>query len=345
MILITDLLRFPFDEGAKNTAFNIISSFDVERNHKIISINGGENVGVDAEECVVNKSFIDIRFLAKVNSLPHANVLYMPESSATLLSFIRSLILSLFAGKHVVFFALQPRRYSGLKCLLFRLLAPKLILTPSNFYADYLRENSLSCRVIPLGVDDVKYRQYDQKLRDDIRTKNNIAKDKLVLLHVGHIRSSRNLEWLLEVKNKLPSIEIVIVGSSYGKANSELQSVLESNGVRVIGQYIENMAELYNMADYYIFPVVDDQGAIATPLSVLEAMSCNVPILTTKFGSLVDMFSPDDYFYYIESSSDVVDILKDERIIKSECNNRQKVKEYTWKAIAGRIENIVEEVE
>ena len=35
-----------------------------------------------------------------------------------------------------------------------------------------------------------------------------------------------------------------------------------------------------------MFSTVDPKACIETPLSVLEALSCNIPVITTKFGSL-----------------------------------------------------------
>ena len=48
--------------------------------------------------------------------------------------------------------------------------------------------------------------------------------------------------------------------------------------------------ELYQLSDAYLFPVLDPSGAIEMPLSVLEAMACGVPVLTTPFGDLQQRF-------------------------------------------------------
>ena len=185
------------------------------------------------------------------------------------------------------------------------------------------------------------YKEYSSQEKFELRCKYDIRADKIVLLHVGHVCKSRNLEWLIEVKNRRPNIEVVIVGSTYNESDLELHGELENQGIIIINQYIESMAEIYNLANYYVFPVLDDHGAIATPLSVLEAMSCNVPIITTRFGSLVDMFKADKDFYFIDNSAAILRVLNEKNDNLSACTNRAKIGLYTWGSIAKKIEKIV----
>ena len=42
-----------------------------------------------------------------------------------------------------------------------------------------------------------------------------------------------------------------------------------------------DIASYYRAADCYVFPVLSGEGAIALPLSVLEAMACNLPVVST----------------------------------------------------------------
>ena len=103
---------------------------------------------------------------------------------------------------------------------------------------------------------------------------------------------------------------------------------------------MNNIEELYNIADYYLFPVIRNDAAIETPLSVLEAMACNIPIITTAFGSLPDQFSEDDNFYFVNSIDEAIGILKNSRI--RECKNRDKVKQFTWDEVVRKLVEMVE---
>lgn len=342
MIVITDLLKKPFDEGAKNTALNIVCSIGANEENKIFSINGSKGVGEGVDVSNVNKTFIDIAFLKKIRNLRCKTVLYIPESSSTLFSLLRSKIIEVFTKKSICILALQPRRYIGLKRVLFSALSPSMILTPSESYAEYLGEQGVSSIPIPLGVDDSRYNPYTKEGRDIARCDYNIAIDRFVVLHVGHISVSRNLSWMMDIKETFPDIEVVVVGSTYNQSDSELREKLVDLGVVIIDQYIEDMADIYNIADVYVFPVLNDQGAIATPLSVLEAMACNLPIVTSKFGSLPDVFCESPDFNYVDDSRDLIKAIGVQRNGAVASNNRKKIEKYTWKNIAHSIEKLLE---
>ena len=65
---------------------------------------------------------------------------------------------------------------------------------------------------------------------------------------------------------------------------------LEAAGVRVLRENLPAIHELYQLADVYLFPVQRADAAMEIPLSVLEAMAVNLPIITTPFGRLTELF-------------------------------------------------------
>ncbi|MFT7648939.1 MAG: glycosyltransferase involved in cell wall biosynthesis [Candidatus Poriferisodalaceae bacterium] len=115
-----------------------------------------------------------------------------------------------------------------------------------------------------------------------------LGRDRTVALHVGHLRRNRNLEVLAEASQLLgPRIQIVVQGSPTFEADPQLVDELESAGVIVRQGFVDNLVDLYTAADLYLFPLQSDQaGAIELPLSVLEAVSSGLPVLTNDFGAL-----------------------------------------------------------
>ena len=198
--------------------------------------------------------------------------------------------------------------------------------------AEYLLDLGLTTSILQMGVDDKKYHEFDLERKKKLRLFYEIQQDKNVVLHVGHIQPSRNLEWLIQIKEKCPKVEVIIVNSTYSHYDKELYKTLKKKKIRVFKKFIPNMEEIYNLADYYIFPVVNNKGAIEAPLSVLEAMACNIPIITSRFGSLPYTFKQDNHFHYVESSDEIIKIIVESSIGK--CNNRNKIDQYTWKNVA-----------
>ena len=65
------------------------------------------------------------------------------------------------------------------------------------------------------------------------------------------------------------------------------------------------------MSDCYVFPTVHKKACIETPLSVLEAMACNLPIVSTRFGALPTIFNEGSGLFFTENVEHIPQILLD----------------------------------
>lgn len=339
MIILTDILKEPMDEGGNNAAVNLIKQIKLIGDSYIISVNSDAKFPFVDRIFKLNKLFINLLFYKIIKNHQDDNMLYIPKASISLFSFIRAKLLGLFTGKNIYLLSLQPRLYGSVSKSIINIIPPKCVIVQSKKNAQYLSKLCLKTTNISLGVDDKKYFEYDYTNKKILRIKYKIQRDRIVLLHVGHIQKSRNLEWLIKIKERCHKIEVIFVSSSYNQNDEDIYIQLLSKGIRVIREYIPNMEDIYNLADYYIFPVIRNDGAIGTPLSVLEAMACNLPVITTKFGSLPDIFDEDEYFRWVESSEEIIELIKEGRVYN--CNNRQKIDRFTWGRIADKIYEIV----
>jgi glycosyltransferase involved in cell wall biosynthesis len=341
MIIITDILQEPFDEGAKIATRNLVENIKFTNTAFTVSINSLSRLPFIDAYFQLNKLLFSLIFYKTLRGIQHAKILYIPDASTTLFSIIRAKLINLFSGKDVCILALQPREYSLLTQGIARFIPPKIIVTQSTKSAAYLTRMGIPNTILPLGVDDRKYCEFTSVKKRELRDKYILNQDKKVLLHVGHIQKSRNLDWLTDIKKDNSEIEIIVVGSTYNQDDETTYSELIEAGIRIIKEYTPDMEELYNVSDYYIFPVLRDDGAIETPLSVLEAMACNLPIITTKFGSLPDTFAEDSDFHYVNNAQEIIEIVGKQRV--SSCKNREKISPFTWKEIARKLVDIVEQ--
>ena len=104
------------------------------------------------------------------------------------------------------------------------------------------------------------------------------------------------------------------------------------------------MKELYNLADCYIFPVVRKDASIELPLSVLEAMSCNLPIVSTRFGGLVDIFEEGGGLFFVDdekSLRDKIEMIKNRGFL---VKTRNKVLPFSWEKVCATLDGIYEQV-
>jgi glycosyltransferase involved in cell wall biosynthesis len=126
-----------------------------------------------------------------------------------------------------------------------------------------------------------------------------------VLVHVGHLRRNRGIERLISLKIGLGnSAEVVVLGSPTFRPDPSLVSELKGAGVVVRIGFIEDLHTCYRAADLYVFPGADEEGgAVDLPLTVLEALACGTPVLSTPFGSLPDILAGVPEIRFAEAGS------------------------------------------
>ena len=181
------------------------------------------------------------------------------------------------------------------------------------------------------------------KKRRKLRAKYQIDQDKTVLLHVGSIKRSRNLRLLVELQKKL-NVQSVVIGSESIPMERDLMEELVEAGCIVLRSYLPNIEEIYALSDYYIFPTISEPDAIEMPLSVMEAMSCNLPVISTRFRGLPRIFKEGDGFFYASNENDFLRILQATMKTALTVKTREKVLNYSWGKVASKLEDMYQEL-
>ncbi len=113
---------------------------------------------------------------------------------------------------------------------------------------------------------------------------------------MGHLNEGRNLKSLIPLQKN--DIQVVIASSSSTPKDAigheSIKQELLDSGIIILEGYIENIEEIYQLSDVYIFPVQKENSSIGMPLSILEARACGIPVVTTDFGS-VKTYLEDDF--------------------------------------------------
>jgi glycosyltransferase involved in cell wall biosynthesis len=74
----------------------------------------------------------------------------------------------------------------------------------------------------------------------------------------------------------------------------------------------------------------------------MEAMSCNLPVVTTKFGALPRLFKEGDGFFFIENEYEILPILEILKKDNQHISTRKKALNYSWEMISKKIEVMYE---
>ncbi len=214
---------------------------------------------------------------------------------------------------------------------------PDLVLVQTRHYASLFER--LGCRVeyLPNGVDLDRFRPVSRDRRVELRRKYGLDEHKPVVLHVGHLEPDRNLTAFEDLPAQ--GVQVVVAGSLYMGTHHDLIARLEQAGLKLLKGYWPDVHELYQLADCYVFPLRPG-NSLTMPLSVLEAMACNLPVLATRFSGLAAFSGFESYgFAFIEPYEPLLPRVRAMVAAREagQVHTRGLVRDFSWQAIAGRL--------
>lgn len=341
--IISDAIEEPFDEGVKIFVFNLIK--ELSRTNNIISISRKEVYDSDIRKInkkalPKNKFLFSTRLSKEIRRFKPDIILYIPIACATIYSFFRSVVLKYLSGKtRLVMVTLQPRKYNNIEKLILPFMAPDLILAQSEKTKNDLSELGCNVKKIFAGVDLDKFKPIKPEFKKELRKKYNLPLNKKIVLHVGHINRNRNIQIMNRIQHNL-NTQTLIVGSTSTQQDSELAYELRKNGVVIIDKTIKNIEEIYQLSDCYVFPVFNDNACIELPLSVFEALACNINVVSSNYGDLKTLVREQNGIKYCENEKEIIDGIAD-AFEKNNNNNHGIVGSFSWTNIATAINKII----
>ena len=337
--VIAEDLSLPIDEGIKHFASSLIQGWSQEYRVLGLSVRSqGQITTPHTASLRTNKFFLSYRLFSRLRRFKPEIICYVPSASATIFSFLRARMLKVYCpGARVVMVSLQPRRYGRVSRHLIPLFSPDMIYVQHEPAMRQLLAMGCKAKLLTSGVDLHKFTPVSQDKKRVLRIKYGLDAEAFTVLHVGHITEGRNIELLTEVYRE-HSAQVILVGSSLvHKDRAELSARLREQGIIIIDKYLENIEELYQLSDFYIFPVFSDQSCIGTPLSVLEAMACNLPVVTVRYGLLPHLFSEGQGLFFADAPDGLIRSIAKARNMNGGCHTRENVAAYSWEKVASDI--------
>jgi glycosyltransferase involved in cell wall biosynthesis len=328
-VVISENMGAPMDEGIRKFATMLVAG--LARHCEVSGIYTGSGTPSRLIEFApAGKLF---RGRALENAIRAANpglVVYVPSASGTLFSFLRSRALKSAAPRaRVAMVITQPRGHSLPVRKLLRLLAPEETWCQSRGTGYYFQGMGIRASFLPSGVDLDAFRPVSPAEKAALRDKYGLPQDEYLVLHAGHLKQGRNLGLLAQLKGI--GRGVVLASRRMGAEPGVLES-LRAAGVVVIDRYIEAAQELYQAADCYLFPTRQADSAMEFPLSVLEAMACNLPVVTYPYGGLPDALEPRDGLVFAETGDKMIKAVGLAR--ETAPRTREQAEKFAWEKIA-----------
>jgi glycosyltransferase involved in cell wall biosynthesis len=211
-------------------------------------------------------------------------------------------------------FAQEPRAARAPQCLMFHHLMDQEIppFRPKMRFADAITTPSLrwqrrigelfgvQATVVPYVLDTNLFSPVG---RDEARASMEIPSDSFVLGFSAKASADafgrKGIDLFAEVvaaaASVWPDITVLLIGTGW----DQLASSLRATGTRVVHRSpvrSEDTASLYPAMDVFLCTAREEGG----PCTVLEAMSCGVPVVTTDVGHVPELITDGERGFIIE---------------------------------------------
>jgi glycosyltransferase involved in cell wall biosynthesis len=272
--------------------------------------------------------------------LPKPEVIHY-LTAPTLLSFVLLALVRLrWPGVPTVVSALHPSSLRLAESPLLRALVslsrPTCVLVQAARSAAMFRR--LGCRVefLPNGVSTLRFVPVSAGAQRALREKHGLDTGRFTILHVGHLSRTRNVQVMARLQ--VADHQVLVVGSTYLGEDRALSASLEEQGCIVWRGYVPHIEEVYALADCFVLPT-PIQCSLFMPLSVLEAMACNLPVISTPFDGLLHYFQAGEGLIFVEESQISGALVEWQRNGLS-ANTRSKVEPFSWDEIARQLSGL-----
>lgn len=328
ILLVTEEITERPSEGLLVFVMHLCRFLGSRGDLTVVHASGEPDPSIDSYRALRPRTILTRPLVRIARNRSFDTAVYIPSSGLTSLGMLRSQLLRFLFGCPLIIIALQERRVGWIHRLVAGLGRVELVLSPVLSLRRELERLGLVTDFIMPGFDDRLFRPVSPEERMIIRRKYSLPLDRFIVLHVGHIKENRNMQVFLRYRDWGADVQPVIKG---GEVDPSWRQRLRLAGIIVIDEYIDNMHELYQLADCYLFPVSSPMGALEFPLSVVEAAACNLPVLTTRFGVLPDVIPEGGGLAYYGHAGEIPARLAELR--DSPSATAPKVCNFSWESV------------
>ena len=184
-------------------------------------------------------------------------------------------------------------------------------------------------KLFSVGIKADKFAPVSAEQQKKLKQKYGFDPSKPLVIHVGHCSKGRGLEDFA----KIHTAQRMVVASGMFE---------DENVIRIHKGYLENVEEVYQMADAYLFPTRSAEFVISIPLSVMEALSCGVPVIGYKsFENLNELTGSEGAITLIDNAEQLDEVLPE--VIEKKSDHSLLEKTGSWCEVAQSVLRMVRE--
>jgi glycosyltransferase involved in cell wall biosynthesis len=335
ILIVSERLSKDFDDGIKNIALNLL--LELREKNEVKGMSEWADIPeMNIKKVVTNRWYSSTSVRDYLRDFKPDLVIYVPWTSATIRSLIRLRMMKFWSGgAKTAIVATQPMPYPALQKAAISFIKPDIALAMSQDTLSILRGVGIKSRMLRAGVNPDKFFPRTSKERVELRDNFRIPQDVFLVTHVGHLKKERfSIEVLGEIA-KLENTWMMVVGSPHTPAEEGYIRHAEELGIHIYRGYLDDVSQIYRMSDLYLFPVSDPFACVGIPLSIIEALSCSCPVVSTDFQGMPAEIPEGGGIRYADSEGKIIELVTMARnnldwVDKPE----DQVKDFTWKRIS-----------
>ncbi len=337
MIILSNCLTDTADEGTRKVATSMVRVLKQKRPGTTV-ITYDSRCSLSDVHLPVNKLLLNRKLLSLVGSKKE-KLLYIPSPAKSLPLAIRLFVLSKATKADLSVVLTMPFAVKPLSKKLLQASGAKILTLCEETKQYYSQALGIPVRRLCAGVDAERFCPVSRQEKEALRKQYGLPEEKPIVLHVGHLKKGRNVAQLLRLS---PQFHGVLVVSPHTAEEQDAQlklQLLEKENITLIEDYIPQIQQIYQLSDVYLFPVVQEESCIDSPLSALEAAACGIPVVTTDFGEMKSLLGKEGFYEIRSFAPEQLSGLLEQAIAEQK-DPRPAVLSYDWQnAVNALLEN------
>jgi N-acetyl-alpha-D-glucosaminyl L-malate synthase BshA len=303
-------------------------------------------------ETALTSKLVDVARFEKLDivhvhyAIPHASVAYMAkkimESQGLKLPFITTL--------HGTDITLVGKNESYNPVVTFAINQSDAVTSVSESLKQETYDNFKICKEIEVIPNFIDLRRFNKQRRDHFKRAIAPNNERLIV-HASNFRPVKRVSDVIKVFNKIaekiPSKLLMIGdGPERNRAEKECREISNGEHIRFLGK-MDVVEEILSICDLFILPSETESFGLAA----LEAMACQVPVISTNTGGLPEV-NVNDYCGFMSNVGDIDDMAKNsiyiledsDRLLQFKKNALQHAKVFDIQKILPIYERLYEKV-
>ena len=327
MLILSNCLTQTADEGCLKVAVSLAKRIKAEAPDTTV-IGYERKSPLCDEYLTINKWMLNRKLIAFLRQKKQP-VLFIPFSAKMRSNALRTLVVSLFARGPVLLMQSMHAEMGTLAKILIKLSGAKILCLSECSYGYYQKRVGKQAVYLKTGVDTGRFSPCTPEEKKALRKKYKLPEEKPIVLHVGHLKSGRNIGQFLKLQPQFHGLLVVSTHRAEEQDEGLRQQLTAQKNLTLIDTFQPNMEEIYRMADVYLFPVEEKKSCIDVPLSALEAAACGIPVVTTPFREMKTLLGQDGFYEIRSFEPEQLNALL-ERAVAERKNPRAGVLAYHW---------------